>query len=42
MTENQTRFYNLSLRLVGQVALCRAADPGAWKKDVEATKMRTM
>lgn len=42
VTENQTRFYNLSLRLVGQVALCRAADPVAWKKDVEATKMRTM
>lgn len=42
VTEHQTRFYNLSLRLVGQVALCMAADPVAWKKDVEATKMRTM
>ena len=42
VTEHQTRFYNLSLRLVGQVALCMAADPVAWQKDVEATKMRTM
>lgn len=42
VTEHQTRFYNLSLRLVGQIALCMAADPKAWQKDVEATKMRTM
>lgn len=42
VTEHQSRFYNLSLRLVGQVAMCRAADPVAWKKDVEATKMRTL
>ena len=42
ITEHQTRFYNLSLRLVGQVALCMAADPTAWQKDVEATKMRTI
>lgn len=42
VTEHQTRFYNLSLRLVGQVALCMTADPVAWKKDVEATKMRTL
>lgn len=42
VTEHQTRFYNLSLRLVGQIALCMAADPKSWAKDVEATKMRTM
>ncbi len=38
---NQKRFYNLSLRLVGQIALCMKADPEGWKQDVEATKMRT-
>ncbi len=42
IAENQTRFYNLSLRLVGQVAVCRTADPERWREDVEATKMRTM
>ena len=42
VTEHQTRFYNLSLRLINQVALCMVADPEQWKKDVEATKMRTM
>jgi hypothetical protein len=42
VAEHQTRFYNLSLRLVGQVAVCRTADPERWQQDVEATKMRTM
>lgn len=42
VAEHQTRFYNLSLRLVGQVAVCRTADPERWKQDVEATKMRTI
>ncbi len=40
--ENRKRFYNLSLRLVGQVAVCRMSDPERWKEDVEATKMRTV
>lgn len=40
--ENQKRFYNLSLRLVGQVAVCRMADPERWQDDVVATKMRTV
>lgn len=40
--EHQTRFYNLSLRLVRQVAQCYLADPEEWQDDVEATKMRTM
>lgn len=40
--ENQTRFYNLSLRLVRQVAQCLLSDPEDWKGDVEATKMRTV
>ena len=42
IAEHQSRFYNLSLRLVGQVAMCRAADPTSWRGDVEATKMRTL
>lgn len=42
MVENQTRFYNLSLRLAGQIALCASADPENWRRDVEATKMRTI
>jgi hypothetical protein len=42
MEDNQTRFYNLSLRLVRQVAMCLKADPENWKKDVEAVKMRTI
>jgi DNA polymerase III delta prime subunit len=41
VTEHQARFYNLSLRLVGQVANCMRADPEGWVEDVEATKMRT-
>lgn len=40
--EHQTRFYNLSLRLVRQVAQCYLADSEEWKDDVEATKMRTL
>lgn len=42
IAENQTRFYGLSLRLAGQVAQCMAADPENWRRDVEATKMRTL
>lgn len=42
LEENQTRFYNLSLRLVRQIAQCYLADPDDWKGDVEATKMRTV
>lgn len=41
VTDNQEKFYGLSLRLVGQIALCMRADPDHWKKDVQATKMRT-
>lgn len=40
--ENQRRFYNLSLRLVGQIALQMKNDPDWWRADVEATKMRTL
>lgn len=39
--ENQKRFYNLSLRLVGQIAEDLKDDPKGWKQDSEATKMRT-
>lgn len=42
MEEHQTRFYNLSLRLVRQIAQCYLADPDYWKGDVEATKMKTV
>ena len=42
VSEHQTRFYGLSLRLVRQVAQCMLADPDDWKDDVEATKMRTV
>lgn len=41
VTEHQTRFYNLSLRLVGQVAILMRSNPLGWQEDVEATKMRT-
>lgn len=41
VSDNQKRFYNLSLRLVGQIAICMRADPEGWRQDVEATKMRT-
>ena len=40
--ENQTRFYNLSLRLVGQIAIQMIEDPDNWRNDVSATKMRTI
>lgn len=40
--EHRERFYNLSLRLIHQIGLCRRADPENWKADVEMTKMRTM
>lgn len=40
--ENKARFYNLSLRLCGQIATCMIADPEGWREDVEATKMRTL
>ena len=40
--ENQTRFYNLSLRLVGQIAIQMLEDPANWRNDVKATKMRTI
>lgn len=42
VTDNQRRFYNLSLRLVGQIALLMKADPDNWRRDCEATKMRTI
>jgi len=42
VADNQTRFYNLSLRLVGQAALAYKADPDSWRKDIEAAKMRTL
>jgi hypothetical protein len=40
--EHKERFYNLSLRLVGQIAILMKADPDGWREDVEATKMRTL
>jgi hypothetical protein len=40
--ENKERFYNLSLRLCGQIALCMKADPEGWREDIEATKMKTL
>lgn len=41
ITDNQHRFYNLSLRLADQVARMKTIDPEGWKDDVEATKMRS-
>ena len=41
VAENRDRFYNLSLRLVGQIADCMLADPEGWIDDVTATKMRS-
>ena len=41
VTDNQDKFYGLSLRLVSQIAICMRSDPDNWKNDVEATKMRT-
>ncbi len=40
--EHQARFYNLSLRLVGQIAEQMIADPEHWQRDVMATKMKTV
>lgn len=40
--EHQRKFYNLSLRLVGQIAIQMIEDPGNWRNDVMATKMRTI
>lgn len=42
IVENQGRFYGLSLRLVGQIAICFKADPTTWRDDIEGTKMRTI
>lgn len=42
ITDNQDRFYNLSLRLTDQIARMRAIDENGWMDDVEATKMRSM
>lgn len=42
VTDNQDRFYNLSLRLVDQIARMRSIDEDGWMQDVEATKMRSM
>lgn len=41
ITDNQDRFYNLSLRLADQIARMRAIDEDGWMEDVEATKMRS-
>jgi hypothetical protein len=41
ITDNQDRFYNLSLRLADQIARMRAIDAEGWMEDVEATKMRS-
>jgi hypothetical protein len=41
VTDNKDKFYNLSLRLVGQIATCMTADPEGWVDDVMATKMRS-
>lgn len=40
--QNKGRFYNLSLRLVNQVAEAYLDDPDGWKDDIIATKTRTM
>lgn len=39
--EHKMRFYNLSLRLVGQIADQYLTAPDIWREDIEATKMRT-
>lgn len=41
ITDNQDRFYNLSLRLTDQIARMRAIDEDGWRDDVEATKMKS-
>lgn len=40
--ENKRYFYNLSLRLVGQVADEMKGNPGNWQRDIKATKMRSI
>lgn len=40
--EHQRNFYNLSLRLVGQLAHQMIEDPEHWQMDARATKMRTI
>lgn len=42
ITDQPDRFYNLSLRLLAQAAICMKADPTGWKDDIMATKMRTL
>lgn len=39
--ENKARWYNLSIRLVTKLAILMREDPKDWKKDAEATNMRT-
>lgn len=40
--EHQRDFYNLSLRLVGQLATQMREDPEHWQTDAKATKMKTL
>lgn len=40
--DNARHFYNLSIRLVIQIASCYMEDKENWKFDIEATKMRTI
>lgn len=40
--EHQRDFYNLSLRLVGQLAEQMREDPEYWQADAKATKMKTL
>jgi hypothetical protein len=40
--EHKRDFYNLSLRLVGQLATQMLEDPDNWQMDAKATKMRTL
>jgi hypothetical protein len=40
--EHQRDFYNLSLRLVGQLAQQMREDPEHWQSDARATKMKTL
>lgn len=42
IVRNKSRFYGLSLRLVGQIADSYSLDPDTWKEDISATKMRTL
>ncbi len=40
--DHQRNFYNLSLRLVGQLAQQMREDPEHWQMDAKATKMKTL